>query len=90
MRICIFDFEVFMYDWTVTFYDIREDEIVFIHNDTHKLREYLKDEPLLCGWNNKWYDDWILIALLKGADNILLKSVNDWIISGKPAWEHFF
>lgn len=90
MRICIFDFEVFMCDWTVTFYDIRKDEIVFIHNDTHKLREYLKDEPLLCGWNNKWYDDWILMALLKGADNFLLKSVNDWIISGKPAWEHFF
>ncbi|MFW6002154.1 MAG: DNA polymerase elongation subunit (family B) [archaeon] len=90
MRLVIFDFEVFKYDWTVTFLDMKSKETKFIHNNKRELRNYIEDKPLLCGWNNKWYDDWILLALIKGADNLTLKSINDWIIGGNNPWEHQF
>jgi len=91
MRIAIFDFEVFKYDWLVVFKDITTNKYQVIHNDKQLLEDYLEDEDLvLCGFNNKHYDNYIAKAILLGADNEMVKEINDFIVSGNNAWEHPF
>ena len=92
MDIIFFDLEVFKHDWTVTFKSLKTGEYTFIHNNNHKVREFLSNKKLLlCGWNNKYYDDHILSAIIEGADNYTLKKLNDWIIvDRKLPWEFPF
>ena len=45
----------------------------------------MKRDPLLVGFNNKYYDNHILKAILLGADPPLIKEINDFIISGASA-----
>ena len=92
MDIIFYDLEVFKYDWTVTFKSLRTGEYWFYHNDNNGVRDFMrKKNIILCGFNNKMYDDYILLAIMVGADNYTLKKLNDWIIEDKKLpWEFPF
>lgn len=86
--IFVYDFEVFRYDWVVTFKCRESGEYYTYHNDTDGLRAFMDNDPLMCGFNNKHYDQYILKGALNGRDPEELKAVNDFIISGNNGWEH--
>ena len=92
MKIYIYDIEVFSDDWIVVFRDPNgEDNHVVIHNDVNKLREFLDDPDIVIGgFNNKFYDDWIIFTMLLGGSNVEVKRHNDHIIGGGNAWEFPF
>ena len=48
------------------------------------------DDILLGGFNEKHYDCHVLKAICCGADNALVKEVNDWIIGGNQGFDHWF
>lgn len=86
-----YDIEVFEFDWFVTFMTTDETKVVQIHNDTAKLRKFLdnQDNLILGAFNNKHYDDGILIAIYYGADNATIKRMNDFIIVKRRNWWDF-
>ncbi|XCH79025.1 MAG: DNA polymerase elongation subunit (family B) [Candidatus Dehalobacter alkaniphilus] len=86
----IFDIECFRYDWLVVFKDISTGEYTVIHNDNAAVKRFMTADRLLCGFNSKHYDNHILKAILCGADNALVKEINDYIISGRQGFEHWF
>lgn len=93
MNIYIFDIEVYKYDWTFVAKTFRKNKVVYIHNDAQKLRDFLLQDPVLAGFNNKWYDNYIIKLINAGYDNQTIKEVSNWIIeksrqSDIPIWEH--
>lgn len=87
----IFDSEVTRYDWLFVFKNYQTKIYDVFHNDNDAIREYIKNKnPLLCGFNNKGYDQFILKAILAGADVETVKAINDWIISGNNGWDYDF
>lgn len=81
----IYDIEVFAYDWIVVFRNPEaENNHIVIHNDNYHLRAFL-DQPdiVIGGFNNKHYDDWVVLTMLLGGSNIEVKRHNDWIIDKK-------
>ena len=93
MNVFIYDLEIFDSDWIAVFKrpDPGSQHIV-IHNDVHHLREFLNSQEniVLGGFNNKRYDDWILLTMLLGGSNVEVKKHNDHIIGGGNAWEYPF
>ena len=89
--IFVYDFEVFAYDWIMVLKGINTSYLVF-HNDTEHLKEFLHDHDyaILCGFNNKHYDRFILQSILAGADNQMVKEINDFIVSGSNGWDHSY
>ena len=88
MTIYIYDIEVTAYDWIVVFRNPEaENNHIVIHNDNYRLRAFL-DQPdiLIGGFNNKHYDDWIVLTMLLGGSNIEVKRHNDFIIGGGDPW----
>ena len=48
---------------------------------------YNHQDLVLCGFNSKGYDDWILMTILNGGNNERVKAHNDRIITDKKeAW----
>lgn len=92
MRIVVYDIEVFKYDWLVVFYDTLNRTWSVIHNDNDSVREYMSQpDVIFCGFNNKHYDNHVAKAICCGADNALVKQINDFIIAEeRPGWEHWF
>ena len=92
MRIVVVDIEVFQYDWIAIFLDAVSGEWAVFHNDNPGVRDYMSQpDLLLCGYNNKHYDNHILKAICCGADVSLIKQINDFIIEDeRPGWEHWF
>jgi hypothetical protein len=94
VNIYIFDLEVYKYDWTFVAKRFRKDEKIYIHNDAAKLKEFLAQDPVLAGFNSKWYDGYIIKLINAGYDNPTIKSVSDWIIENSrkknapPIWDH--
>lgn len=85
----IFDFEVFYRDWFVVFKDKKTKQFTVFHNDNDGVRAYMKDCPLLAGFNNKHYDQFIMKAVLMDADPEEIKALNDFIIvQERNGWEH--
>lgn len=64
---------------------------IFRDNDDadNHLREWLdnREDVLLCGFNNKHYDDHILKAIYYGFTIADIKDLNDFIIGGGQGWE---
>lgn len=86
-NIYIFDFEVFAHDWLVVFKNLQTGEYTVIWNDSYEVQWFMNREPLLCGFNNKHYDNYILKAVLGEVDPETVKSVNDEIIvNGTNGW----
>lgn len=88
MTTYIYDIEVFSDDWIVVFRNPdAENNHIVIHNDNYRLRAFL-DQPdiIIGGFNNKHYDDYIVLTMLLGGSNIEVKKHNDWIIGGNEPW----
>lgn len=91
MKIYIYDIEVFSDDWIVIFRSPDSDRYTVIHNDNYKLRAFLSQPDIVIGgFNNKHYDDWVVLTMLLGGSNTEVKKHNDFIISGNNAWEFPF
>jgi hypothetical protein len=92
MRIIVFDIEVFRYDWIVVFFDVKSGEWTVYHNDAEGVREFMEQpDIILCGFNNKHYDNHIIKAICCGAPPELVKQLNDFIIvEERSGWEYWF
>lgn len=88
MDVWVFDFEVFSHDWISVFCNVKTEETLVYHNDPEPVKLFINLDPLLCGFNNKWYDNQILRAVLSGADNMTIKEISDYMISGNMGWNH--
>jgi hypothetical protein len=89
LNIYIYDIEVFSDDWIVDFSRPELDAPhITIVNDNARLRAFL-DQPdiILGGFNNKHYDDYVVMVMLAGGSNIEVKRANDYIIGGGKGWE---
>lgn len=88
-NVFIFDFEVTKHDWLVVFKNKRSKEYFVFHNDNEGVAEFMRNDPLLAGFNNKRYDRFILKAVLMGFTPEEVKGVNDYIIVyGGEGWNH--
>lgn len=92
MNVYIYDIEVFSDDWIVV---ARKPEkgspYTVIHNDNYHLREFLSNIPdIIGGFNNKHYDDYVMMVMLNGGSNVEVKRCNDFIINGGKPWEFPF
>ena len=88
-EVIIFDFEVLKYDWIVVFKNKRTKEYHVFHNDNDGVRAFMEGKPLLAGFNNKHYDQFIMKGILADSDPEELKAINDFIIvSEQNGWEH--
>ena len=89
----IYDIEVFSDDWIVVFRRPEEgSNHIVIHNDNARLRDFLSQPDIVIGgFNNKHYDDWVVMTMVQGGSNIEVKRHNDFIIKEKRnAWEFPF
>lgn len=88
MTTYIYDIEVFSDDWVVVFRNPdAENNHIVIHNDNYRLRAFLEQPDIIIGgFNNKHYDDYIVLTMLLGGSNIEVKKHNDWIIGGNEPW----
>lgn len=85
----IFDFEVFAHDWLVVFKEKGTDHYTTIWNDNDTVCEFMTRNPLLAGFNNKHYDQFILKGVLAGFTAEEIKDINDFIIvHGNQGWEY--
>lgn len=85
----IFDCEVFAFDWLFVFKNKVTKEKTRIWNDNEAVKQFMEQEPLLAGFNNKHYDQFILKAVLSDYTPEEVKAVNDFIIvQGHEGWEH--
>lgn len=88
MTTYIYDIEVYTYDWVVIFRNPEfENNHIVIHNDNYRLRAFLEQEDVIIGgFNNKHYDDWVVLTMLLGGSNVEVKRHNDFIIGGGDPW----
>lgn len=88
MKILIFDFEVFRYDWLFVAMDLETQDYTIIENDRDKMIEFYNDNinNIWVGYNCKNYDKYILQAIINGVNP---KLVNNHIINGGNGWELF-
>lgn len=87
--IYVYDFEVFAHDWLVVFKNIATGVRTILHNDNDRVIEFMKStDIILCGFNNKHYDNHILKGVLLGLSPEEIKQLNDFIIIQKQnGWE---
>jgi len=89
----IYDIEVFAHDWLVVFRRVDDDHHHVIHNNNYQLREFFMAHSgdVFGGFNNRHYDDWVILTMLSGGDNATVKAHNDFIIEqGGNGWEFPF
>ena len=87
--IWVFDYEVFQYDWIIVAKVAGTDQYFITHNDPDAVTEWMKVEnPLLCGYNNKGYDQFIHRAVLAGFGQKDIKAISEEIIShDRNGWD---
>ena len=85
MNLYIYDIEVFSDDWIVVFRRPEDgSNYIVIHNDNTRLREFLSQPDIVIGgFNNKHYDDYVVLTMINGGSNIEVKRCNDWIVKEK-------
>lgn len=76
----VFDCEVFAYDWLFVFKNADTGEYTVVHNDNESVMEFMRSKPLLVGYNNKYYDQFILKAVLTDMTPEEVKRINDLLI----------
>lgn len=88
MKILVFDFEVFRYDFLMVAMDLETQEYTIIENDRDKMIEFYNNNinNIWVGYNCKNYDKYILQAIINSVNP---KLVNDYIIGGGNGWELF-
>lgn len=93
MNIYIYDLEIYQDDWIAVFKRPEKgSRHIVIHNDNDKLRSFVNQSDIvLGGFNNKHYDDYVLLTVLNGGSNVEVKRHNDFIIKEKRnGWEFPF
>ena len=92
MNIYAYDLEVLSDDWIAVFRKPESDYYTVIHNDNNHLRDFINQEDIvLFGYNNKGYDDWVVMTMLLGGSNYDVKKHNDFIIKEhRNGWEFPF
>lgn len=87
-NIYIFDFEVSKYDWLFVGKELETGEYTIIHNNNPAMRLFMECDPLLGGFNNKHYDNFILRGILNNLPPEYIKAINDAIIvHGIRGWD---
>lgn len=88
MKILLFDYETFKYDWLFVAMDLETQDYTIIENDRDKMIEFYNNNinNIWVGYNCKNYDKYILQAIINGVNP---KLVNDYIIGGGNGWELF-
>lgn len=87
-RLFIFDSEVFKWDWFWVFKHKLTGQKYRFHNDYDGLAAFMANNPLLAGFNNKHYDQFILKACLLNLPPGRIKEINDYIIVDEHSgWE---
>lgn len=88
MKILVFDFEVFAYNWLFVALDLESNIYTIIEDDREKLINFYEQhkQGIWVGYNCKNYDKYILQAIINGVNP---KLVNDYIIGGGNGWELF-
>lgn len=81
-QLVFYDIEVFYRNAFVVFKDINKNVLQIFHNDFTGLAEFIQDK-ILVGYNNHWYDDHILHAMLDLKTPAQIKALNDRIIGGE-------
>ena len=76
----VFDCEVFAFDWLFIFKSVDTGEYYEFHNDNEALMAFMELKPILVGYNNKNYDQFILKAVLSDMTPAAVKEVNDLLI----------
>mgnify|MGYP000627031349 CR=1 FL=1 len=86
----IFDYEVFAFDWLLVAKEVGTDNYTIVHNDNDMAKAFMEEyEPVLGGFNNKHYDQFIHKAVLADASPQEVKKLNDFIIAeGRNGWEY--
>lgn len=80
-KLLFYDIEVFAKDVVIVFKNIDKVLIAVFHNDFEGIEE-LVENWILVGYNNYWYDDYILTGVLNRWSNYQIKKLNDSIIGG--------
>ena len=81
--------EVFAHDWLLVLikYD-NEKEIIFHNSLANDVQKFIDiNNPILIGHNARYYDQYILKAVLAGYTPEEIKEVNDYIINGGQGFE---
>ena len=88
-RLYLFDFEVTQYDWLLVIHKYSDNsETVFHNSTTNEVYEFInKNNPIFLAHNGRYYDQYILKAILSGFDISEIKKVNDYIIEGGQGFE---
>lgn len=81
-ELAFYDIEVFHSNCFVVFKDIDKNVLQIFHNDFVGLEEFIKGKTLV-GYNNYFYDDHILHAMLDLRSPEQIKALNDRIIGGE-------
>ena len=82
-----YDFEIFSEDWLVVCIDMTNKKEHVIINDVDELEKLYEEHKndIWCGFNSRFYDQWILKAILCGLNP---KKLNDFIIvKGQPGYK---
>ena len=88
MRWYTYDVEVYPYDFFVGFKDKATGERYRFHNDNIGVRDFIDENCICCGFNNKNYDQYIIKAICAGFSPEEVKALNDWCISGNQGWQY--
>lgn len=88
-KLWMFDFEVYAHDWLLVLMKYSDGtEIVFHNSLPNDVQNFLDTyNPILLGHNAKYYDQYILKAVLSGFTPEEIKNVNDYIINGGQGFE---
>ena len=84
-ELIFYDIEIFSHNALVVFKDINKRLRKSFHNNFEGLLDFIKDKKLV-GYNNHYYDDKILTAMINGWSTYQLKQLNDKIIAGEK-WD---
>ncbi|MGK9295795.1 hypothetical protein [Melissococcus plutonius] len=76
-----YDIEVFKEDALVVFKNIKKEIVKIFHNNFDGVLDLITDK-ILVGYNNYWYDDAVLTAMIAHWSPYQIKQLNDRIISG--------
>lgn len=77
-----YDIECYPYNSLVVFKDIDKNIIGYAWDEFSWLAEFLEDKVVI-GFNNYWYDDYMLSYMIRGYAQERLKGLNDEIIGGR-------
>jgi len=77
-----YDIEVFKEDSLVVFKNIKKEVVEVFHNSFEGVLDLIREKTLV-GYNNYWYDDFILTAMINQQSPYQIKQLNDRIINGE-------